>query len=394
LGLRFNPAPGWPPPPPGFVPPPHWQPDPSWPPAPPGWQLWLDDGAPDPRQPSDPPTWAGRGPVVAGGFAAGSNGVQARPGDFGSGAADAPPWAGDFGTGPADAPPWAGDLTGPQTAALRGASTQAYTPGATGPQAPYNSGDLFNPQDPFTRQGPGPGGPPGGPGRRASAPGKANGFAVASLILGLLGITVIGAVAGIVLGILALGQIRRTGQRGRGLAIAGLAFSALWLVLIGAYFVLHGGKNPSPPPASTGHSSSPTPGPSSTASHGPLSTNVFALRPGQCFQNPPASQTVLGVTYVTVVPCSTPHNAQAFVQFTAKGSSYPGVEALKRQADTGCRARISKSVQTSKIKNSMTLHYLYPLQSSWTSGHKTMTCLIVAAKPNLKTSLMRTHAGH
>ena len=54
----------------------------------------------------------------------------------------------------------------------------------------------------------------------------------------------IGAVAGIVLGILALGQIRRTGQRGRGLAIAGLALSALWLVLIGAYFVLHGGKQP------------------------------------------------------------------------------------------------------------------------------------------------------
>ncbi len=155
MGLRFNPAPGWPPPPPGFVPPPHWQPDPSWPPAPPGWLwLWLDDGAPDPRQPSDPPPWAGRGPVTAaGGFAAGSTRVPARPGDFGSGAADAPPWAGDFGTGPADAPPWAGDLTGPQTAALRGASTQAYTPGATGPQAPYNSGDLFNPQDPFTRQG-------------------------------------------------------------------------------------------------------------------------------------------------------------------------------------------------------------------------------------------------
>jgi hypothetical protein len=411
LGLRFNPAPGWPPPPPGFVPPPHWQPDPSWPPAPPGWRLWVDDGIPDQRQPSEPPPRAGRGPAVSNGgfpatatgaFPAEPTGVQSRPGAFGSGAADAP-WAGDFATGPVDAPPWADDFTGPQTAALRGASTQAYTPGATGPQAPYDSGDLFSPRDPFTRQGPGPGGPPGppgvpggpgGPGRRASAPGKANGFAVASLILGLLGITVIGAIAGIVLGILALGQIRRTGQRGRELAIAGLGFSALWLVLLGAYFVLHGGKSQSPPAASTGNSSSPTPGPSSTPSHGPLSTNVFALRPGQCFQNPPASQTVLGVTYVTVVPCSTPHNAQAFVEFAATGTSYPGVDALKRQADSGCHTRIKKSVQTSKIKNSMALHYLYPLESSWTSGHKTITCLIVNSKPNLKTSLMRTHSGH
>jgi len=404
LGLRFNPAPGWPPPPPGFVPPPHWQPDPSWPPAPPGWQLWVDDGVPD-QQPGDPATWAGHGRAVSNGgfpavgtgaFPAEPTGAQARPGAFGSGADDAP-WAGDFATGPGGAPPWAGDLTGPQTAALRGASTQAYTPGATGPQAPYNPDDLFSPRDPYTRQGPGPAGPPGGPGgpgRRAGAPGKANTFAVASLILGVLGITVIGAIAGIVLGILALRQIRRTGQRGRGMAIAGLAFSAFWLVLLGAYFVLHGGKSHTPPAASTGHSSSPTPGPSSTASHGPLSINVFALRPGQCFQNPPASQTVLGVTYVTVLPCTTPHNAQAFVQFAATGTSYPGADALKRQADSGCHARIKKSVQTSKIKNSMTLHYLYPLESSWTSGHKTITCLIVNSKPNLKTSLMRTHPGH
>jgi hypothetical protein len=408
LGLRFNPAPGWPPPPPGFMPPSHWQPDPSWPPAPPGWQLWVDDGVPDRHQPSDPGTWAGGvAAASAGGFPAAATGafpaeptgVQARPGAFGSGAADAPPWAGDFGTGPAGAAPWADDLTGPQTAALRGAPTQAYTPGVTGPQAPY---DPYSPQDPFTQQGAGPGGPPGrpgAPGRRAGtpgagAPGKVNRFAVASLILGLIGITVIGAIAGIVLGILALGQIRRTGQRGRGLAIAGLAFSVLWLVLIGAYFVFHGGsKSPAPPPASSGHSSSPTARPTTSARPGSLSTNVFALRPGQCFQNPPASQTVLGVTYVTVVPCSKPHNAQVFVQFAAVGTSYPGVDSLKRQADKGCHARVTKNVQTSKIKNSMTLHYLYPLQSSW-SGHKTITCLIVAPKPNLKTSLMRTHPGH
>jgi hypothetical protein len=154
--------------------------------------------------------------------------------------------------------------------------------------------------------------------------------------------------------------------------------------------VLHG-NSPAKPPAAGGPSSAPTAGPSASASHGTLSTNVFALRPGQCFQNPPASQTVLGVTYVTVVPCSTPHNAQAFVQFNATGTGYPGVDALKRQADTGCHARIQRNVQTSKIKNSMTLHYLYPLQASWTSGHKTITCLIVAAKPNLTASLLRAH---
>jgi hypothetical protein len=40
---RFNPPPGWPPAPAGWVAPPGWQPDPSWPAPPPGWQLWVDD---------------------------------------------------------------------------------------------------------------------------------------------------------------------------------------------------------------------------------------------------------------------------------------------------------------------------------------------------------------
>lgn len=56
MALRFNPPPGWPTPPQGFVPGPGWQPDPSWPPAPSGWQLWVHDDAP-----RDYPTAAGNG---------------------------------------------------------------------------------------------------------------------------------------------------------------------------------------------------------------------------------------------------------------------------------------------------------------------------------------------
>lgn len=46
MGKRFNPAPGWPSAPEGWVPPPGWQPDPAWPPAPPGWQIVVDDVPP------------------------------------------------------------------------------------------------------------------------------------------------------------------------------------------------------------------------------------------------------------------------------------------------------------------------------------------------------------
>jgi type II secretory pathway pseudopilin PulG len=41
--LRFNPAPGWPAAPQGWLPDATWRPDPSWPAAPEGWQVVVDD---------------------------------------------------------------------------------------------------------------------------------------------------------------------------------------------------------------------------------------------------------------------------------------------------------------------------------------------------------------
>jgi Domain of unknown function (DUF4190) len=65
-------------------------------------------------------------------------------------------------------------------------------------------------------------------------------MAIAGFILGLLGIIGISAILGIVFGSVALGRIRRTGQSGRGLAIAGIVLGSCWLafwvilVVIGA----------------------------------------------------------------------------------------------------------------------------------------------------------------
>jgi len=51
----FNPPPGWPKPPNGWVPPKGWSPDPAWPDPPEGWQLWLPaDSSADETQRSVP----------------------------------------------------------------------------------------------------------------------------------------------------------------------------------------------------------------------------------------------------------------------------------------------------------------------------------------------------
>jgi hypothetical protein len=67
-----------------------------------------------------------------------------------------------------------------------------------------------------------------------------SGLAIASFVLGLLGVFLVTAVLGVILGVAALAEIRKTGQRGWGLAIAGIALAVVWagaivgLVVLGA----------------------------------------------------------------------------------------------------------------------------------------------------------------
>lgn len=60
-----------------------------------------------------------------------------------------------------------------------------------------------------------------------------NGLAIASLVVSL---TCCGGVLGIIFGHIALGQIKRTGEEGRGLALAGLIIGYVILALIVVYF--------------------------------------------------------------------------------------------------------------------------------------------------------------
>ena len=59
---------------------------------------------------------------------------------------------------------------------------------------------------------------------------RTNGLAIASLVLGILWLFWLGSLVGLVLGLVALKQIKDRNQGGRGIAIAGVVLSVLWLV--------------------------------------------------------------------------------------------------------------------------------------------------------------------
>lgn len=107
----------------------------------------------------------------------------------------------------------------------------AYTPagslGLAGPVNPYAAATA-GPANPYA--------PAVAPAYHyaAAPPAATNGFAIASLVLGLIG----GSVLGVVFGHVAQSQIRRTGQAGSGLAVAGLILNYIWIGVFAIVLVL------------------------------------------------------------------------------------------------------------------------------------------------------------
>jgi hypothetical protein len=161
---------------------------------------------------------------------------------------------------PAYAPPPAYDASGYQSPQPY-QSTPGYPPGGFPPAAdysgfpppgqpgyppppPYPDGGggfgapPYPPPPPYGAPPPGYGPPPTGyPGYGAYGPPveKTNGLAIASLVASLIGIVPflcgVGSIIGIVLGIVALNQIKQSGEKGQGLAIAGIAVGGVTFLI-------------------------------------------------------------------------------------------------------------------------------------------------------------------
>ena len=120
--------------------------------------------------------------------------------------------------------------------------TTPYPPAAEAPTygAPTHAAPTYGAQPVQTT----PGAPPVMPyGYAGYAPARrTNGLAVASMILSIVGfiwvLPFVGSIAGAIMGHVALGQIRRTGEAGRGMALAGVivGWAGIALLVLGVLF--------------------------------------------------------------------------------------------------------------------------------------------------------------
>ena len=206
--------------------------------------------------------------------------------------------------------------------------------------------------------------PPGQWGQQPPPPprqGGTNGFAIASLIFGLLG----GILLSVIFGFVALSQIKKRGQGGRGLAIAGISISAVWLLGILALVVVGlvaGG---------TGGGNDPT---TSLADSGDV--NVQRLAPGQCLNGLKEGSAIRDLP---AVPCAQPHEGEVFAVFDLADGDFPGDDKVAQLAEDGCVDRLKPYASKAADDPDVEIYFLHPTSTSWRLGDQGVACVAMSS---------------
>lgn len=191
-------------------------------------------------------------------------------------------------------------------------------------------------------------------------PARTNGFAIASLILGLTGFFGLPVILSAIFGFVALSQIRQQGGKGRGMAIAGLVLSGLWTVALIAGIVLavvfSAGRG------STGE----------ITKAGSLS--IDDLKTGDCVDG---VRDGVVITTVTARPCADPHDSEVFSQFTLPDGSWPGADAVAVQAQTQCTDSAAQVLAGSPMIDRLSLFILYPPDAPSWDRSRSVSCLVI-----------------
>lgn len=182
-----------------------------------------------------------------------------------------------------------------------------------------------------------------------------NGMAIASLVTSLTCVPLLGAI----LGIVGLRQIRRNGQRGRGLAIAGVTVSGVWVVCLAALIAL-----------------------GALADFDEGNTRVDDIRVGECFNTVGSSLADYDgggkiSTTVDVVSCDKEHDAEAFAIFSVDeefSGGYPGVDRISDIAGSKCATYADDYLDDESLVPDLSIYYYMPPRAGWNHGDRGVTC--------------------
>jgi hypothetical protein len=274
----------------------------------------------------------------------GAPGQYASPGGGQYGAPDQYGSPGGGSYGPSGGGQYGGQYGAPAEAPGYGGAADRY--GAP-PSAPAGFGAP--PQEPWQQSAM--------PGQQPS--GGRNGLAIASFICGLIGL----GLFGLIFGVIALSQIKKRNQSGRGLAIGGILLSVLWFVVgvaLVVWAVMAGTANRNDAGEITEGGS----------------VSSFDLKPGDCLNGLAESN---NITSVPAVPCTEPHDGEVFATFEITAGTWPGDAEVAKQAETGCVQRLPEYSEKAAKDEKLEIFFLHPTSASWAQGDHEVTCVAMGS---------------
>ncbi|MFJ9593156.1 DUF4190 domain-containing protein [Streptomyces virginiae] len=233
------------------------------------------------------------------------------------------------------------------------------------PSPPPGPGHSWPPPTPQPGWGPPPGHGP--------QPPALNGFALASLLAGLLCFPPLG----IAFGIAALVQIAKKGDRGKALAITGLvvsvAMTGVMVFAVGRFTEAVGGRL-------DGLSEY-------TEVEGEL-RDIDDLKAGDCF-NVPGGDLFDERPLAYAVDCSRVHHGEVTASRTVSGAD-PGSNEADRAAEDACwKAQDDYAMDTWALPEFAEMFYFAPSQESWQQGDRRLLCVIGTTEEEWRGSLRR-----
>jgi hypothetical protein len=178
------------------------------------------------------------------------------------------------------------------------------------------------------------------------------------------------------LGIAALVQIKRRGQEGKGMAIAGLVIGSVatigYVLLFGLAIAF----------GSSGDDDYGAPEPV-TSTSGPT-TYVDELVVGECFDDDGTEE-----DEVSRQPCTMEHDGEIVAIVTLPGTTYPGDSAIDDLAEDACTPAFGTYVGKSSDDSELTLDWWTPAKSAWNHGDHRVLCAAFAPDDEKLTSTVK-----
>ncbi len=178
----------------------------------------------------------------------------------------------------------------------------------------------------------------------------------------MLGILCFLPLVGLVLGFFALAQIRKKGERGKGMAIAGMILSGIGAAILALALA-------------TGGAAEFWDGFQEGAREASENGTTFSVDEGECFDTPGGS--LEGMAYdVDTVSCEEEHDGEVFANFKMPGGRYPGDSEITEAADDKCYTlQYAYAMDTWALPENVDIYYFTPTRDSWSLGDREISCL-------------------